>query len=184
MIAEKGIDLEVQQNVIRSHFIGTVFVCFSVLEQVFSLALVPCHILSQVIGHPSIVGYRFHFIERVQRQIKLVFPLICVPPLRLHIWQAGRLCRSIKGFMASLVFTLLLWRHASYLPVLKILGLRGEGSRQIPANFSVLTKLCRYCLQQIVLAVSLQRATFNRLGSNLGCLGISSGPRWPKLNQI
>lgn len=33
MIAEKGIDLEVEQNVIRSHFIWTVFVCLPALEQ-------------------------------------------------------------------------------------------------------------------------------------------------------
>lgn len=105
LMAEQGTDLQVQWDVIGSHFIAT-FSCIQQQYLLFGLILSPWAIYSHILSHPNDVRYGFplhalchHCASMSYRQDTL----------------------QLRESVAGLMFTFLLWRCAEYFPVLKTL---------------------------------------------------------------
>ena len=90
-MAEEDTNPQVEQNVIRSHCIAP-FVRSVVLRFTPS----PWAVESQVLGHPSSVGYGFYLEQWASSQTShwLVPTISVVPPLLQHTLKAGHHCKS------------------------------------------------------------------------------------------
>lgn len=150
MMAEQSSDLRVQQNVIRNlfllHFVAGVLetsVWFYSLGYLVagSTSLKQCQlwVLSPRVG--------------LQSKQTLVTPPVTGPPLHSYVLQTEYHCTSKGcGWVGDYVSLL-----AEYLPVVKMLECRGEGSVQVPVDFSAVSEFFKN-LQQRALAVRLGRA--------------------------
>ena len=68
-----------------------------------------------------------HGVALMSNQTLVVYPYKLYATIVLA-YLAGRTLLQIKGSVAGLVFTFLLWCHGEYLPVPKILTYRSKGS--------------------------------------------------------
>lgn len=150
MMAEQDTDQWVQQNVVRNHDIVTF------LQQNngvwFSMGSWPIQL--QVLGHLSSFNYGFYLTEWalvpdcdwLHLQLFVFFSARVAPAYH----QCTHHYRS-QGFIASLVFTFLIWSCAEYLPV--SMAVRVLTRHQL--CLSMFTELCIHCFQQQGLTTSL-----------------------------
>lgn len=129
---------------------------------VFDVILGPFSVESQVLGHQSGTQGSVSWYEpSIKSDIDQILPL--VPLLTQHL--EGRTPCISKGLWLAQGSTLLLVAGGEpSLPKMLYIGVKAICRYQL--DFSIFSRLCRWCLQQRCLVVSLWRATYS-LGNSL-----------------
>ena len=131
-----------------------IFVVFRAV--VFGFTLGPWDTQSQALDHSCSVGYTFHLVEWALSQIRYWL----VTPTKA-LWLGQCLCFSFDSMQSTFLYQI--YQHV---------GMKALYRHQL--KFYMFSELCRYCLQQWDIAVSLWRATYS-LGNSLDCLRDSYG---------
>ena len=137
----------------------------------FGFTIWPWTSQSHVLCHPSHLRYELYLMQWALSQIDFFTPTdLCHHYSR--ICMHDNIVES-KGFVARLVFIFLFRQPTEYLTISKALELKVEIVEQL--DFCMFKELCRCCLQQYGLAVSLQKLTYC-LGNSMGLSAIPMGP--------
>ena len=135
MVVEKGTGLQVLQNGIRSHFIDSVFLLVCQIQN-SNLQLYPQALLLfslRFLVTQAVLGIDYMLMKGPLSPTLVSFPLKLCCTIALANLE-DRTPLQVKGFVARMVFIFLLWQHAKYLPVPRMLRCRKEGSRQALAK--------------------------------------------------